>query len=129
LTGNYVLSAGHAADYYNNAKKVQRLMRVMVDDVFKDVDLLLAPTQGAPAFKLGAYDQDHLQLDLMDLFTCFANITGVPALTVPCGFEQNNLPVGFQLIGQHNSEALLYRVAHAYEQNTPWHKKHPPLFI
>lgn len=129
LTGNYVLSAGHAADFYNNAKKVQQLMRAKLDETFKDVDLLLTPTQGAPAFKFGAYDEDHLQLDLMDFFTCFANITGVPGLALPGGFSKNNLPIGFQLIGPHLSEELLYQVGYAYERKTPWHKMQPPLFM
>ena len=129
LTGNYVLSAGHAADFYNNAKKVQQLMRAKLDETFKGVDLLLTPTQGAPAFKFGAYDADHLQLDLMDFFTCFANITGVPGLALPAGFSKNNLPIGFQLIGPHLSEELLYQVGYAYEQKTPWHKMQLPLFM
>jgi len=128
LTGNYVLSVGHAADFYSNAKKVQRLMRAHLDDVFKNIDVLLAPTQAAPAFKIGAYAEDHLQLDLMDFFTCFANITGIPALSIPCGFESNNLPIGFQLIGPHLSEELLFKVADAYERKTPWHQMHPSLF-
>ncbi len=125
LIGNYVLSAGHSADFYNNAKKVQRLMRAKMDEAFANVDLLLAPTHGAPAFKIGTYDQDHLQLDLMDYFTCFVNITGVPSLAVPCGFTNDKLPTGFQLIGPQLSEELLFKVGDAYEQQTPWHTMHP----
>jgi len=128
LTGNYVLSAGHSADFYSNAKKAERLMRSKIDETFKDVDLLLAPTQAAPAFKIGKYDKDHLQLDLMDLFTCFANITGIPAVALPCGFTKDKLPISFQLFGPHLSEELIFKVAHAYEQVTPWHTMHPAGF-
>jgi len=125
LVGNYVLSVGHATDFYRNAKKVQSLMRTKIDETFKDVDLLLAPTQAAPAFKIGKYDKDHLQLDLMDFFTCFANITGIPGLALPCGFTKEKLPIGFQLFGPHMSEELLLNVGYAYEQVTPWHTMHP----
>jgi len=126
--GNYVLSAGHASDFYSNAKKAQRLMRAQIADAFNDVDLFLAPTQAAPAFKVGTFADNHLQMDLMDYFTCFANIAGVPGLALPCGFTKNNLPVGFQLIGPHLSEELLFQVGHAYEQVTPWHTMHPEMF-
>jgi aspartyl-tRNA(Asn)/glutamyl-tRNA(Gln) amidotransferase subunit A len=128
LIGNYVLSAGHAAQYYQNARKVQKLMSQEFMKAFEDVDVLIAPTQSAPAFKFGAFDQDKLQMDLQDYFTCFANQIGVPAISVPCGFTKENLPVGFQLIGPHLSEQLLFNTALAYEQETDWHKMHPEGF-
>lgn len=128
LTGNYVLSAGHAGDFYQNAKKVQRIIRRDLYEVFKDVDLLIAPTSAAPAFKFGAFDENKLQLDLQDYFTAFVNLSGIPAISLPCGFSKDNLPIGFQLIGPHLSEELLYKTAYVYEQNTDWHKKHPAGF-
>lgn len=127
LIGNYVLSAGHSDAYYNNAKRVQHAMTAALKDAFKEVDLLVMPTQAAPAFKLGTFADYPLQMDLLDYFTCFANLTGVPALSVPCGFV-NNLPVGFQLVGPHLSEELIFRVAHAYEQHNEWFKQTPPQF-
>jgi aspartyl-tRNA(Asn)/glutamyl-tRNA(Gln) amidotransferase subunit A len=128
LIGNYVLSAGHADAYYLNAQKVQRLMRKEVNDLFADVDLLICPTQAAPAFKIGAFSEDKLAMDLQDYFTAFVNITGVPAISIPCGFTKENLPVGFQIIGPHLSEELIYQTAYAYEQQTPWHTMHPQGF-
>ena len=129
LVGNYVLSSGHSGEFYENAKKVQRLIRKDLDEIFKDVDVLLAPVHAAPAFKIGAYAKDKLQMDLMDYFTCFANLSGVPAISVPCGFtKETNLPIGFQLIGPHLSEELLYRTAYSYEQAHDWWKMKPPGF-
>jgi aspartyl-tRNA(Asn)/glutamyl-tRNA(Gln) amidotransferase subunit A len=128
MIGNYVLSVGHAGDFYVNAKKVQSIMRTAFAQAFKEVDLLIAPTHPAPAFKFGAFDDNKLQMDLQDYFTCAMNITGVPAISVPCGMSKNNLPIGFQLIAPHLAEELLFQTAHAYEQSTEWHTLHPAGF-
>jgi aspartyl-tRNA(Asn)/glutamyl-tRNA(Gln) amidotransferase subunit A len=128
FVGNYVLSAGHAADFYAHAKQAQRLMREQMTQAFKEVDVLFAPLHAAPAFKLGDYTDNPLQMDLMDYFTCFANITGIPGLALPCGFTKDTLPIGFQLLGPQLSEQLLYQVGHAYERATSWHTMHPDLF-
>ena len=127
MVGNYVLSSGHSGEFYENAKKVQRLIRSEFIQAFKGVDLLLMPTHPVPAFKFGEYGEDSLQMDLQDYFTCPVNLAGIPAISIPCGFTSNNLPIGMQLIGPHLSEELIYQVAHAYEQITPWHKKYPNL--
>ncbi|MDP3889261.1 MAG: Asp-tRNA(Asn)/Glu-tRNA(Gln) amidotransferase subunit GatA [bacterium] len=128
LVGNYVLSVGHAGEFYENAKKVRRLMRRELVETFKEVDVLIMPTHPMPAFKFGAFDLNKLQMDLQDYFTCPMNITGIPAISLPCGFTKNKLPIGFQLLGPHLSEDLLYQVAHAYEQETSWHTQHPEGF-
>lgn len=128
LIGNYVLSIGHADAFYHNAKKVQRLITSCVDNVFKEVDVLMMPVHAAPAFTFGACDKDPLAMDLTDYFTCFANLTQIPALSVPCGFVDDNLPTAFQLAGPKMSESLLYQIAHAYEQQTVWHTMTPPAF-
>jgi aspartyl-tRNA(Asn)/glutamyl-tRNA(Gln) amidotransferase subunit A len=125
LVGNYVLSSGHSGEFYNNAQKVQRLIRKEFLDTFKEVDLLLMPSQPAPAFKIGAFNLNKLQMDLQDYFTCPVNLAGIPAISVPCGFTSENLPVGLQIVGPHFSEQLIYQVAHAYELVTPWHTMHP----
>ena len=78
-----------------------------------------------PAFKLGAFDVDKLQMDLQDYFTCPVNLAGIPALSIPCGFTKEKLPIGFQLVGTHLAEGLLYQTAYAYEQKTLWHTMHP----
>ena len=128
MVGNYVLSSGHAGEFYENAKIVKRLIRRDFLNAFKEVDLLLMPTHPAPAFKFGAFDVDKLQMDLQDYFTCPMNMAGIPAISIPCGFTKNNLPIGMQLIGSHFSEELIYQAAYAFESATEWHTMHPKGF-
>ncbi len=125
LIGNYVLSAGHANRYYDKARQVQALMRQELIEAYKEVDLIFMPTSPSSAFRFGAFDDNKLQMDLQDYFTAGANLTGMPAVAVPCGFTSKNMPVGFQLMGPDLSEGLLFQTAHAYEQQTPWHTMHP----
>ena len=127
LVGMYVLSAGHANEFYKSAKTVQALMREAYYEAFKDVDLLFAPVSPTGAFKIGEFKDNLLALDLQDYFTASNNLTGTPALAVPCGFTKAGLPMGFQLIGPAFSEADIYQAAYAYEQSTEWHTKHPDL--
>lgn len=127
LIGNYVLSAGHAGKFYVHAKKVQQLIRAEFVEKFKAVDLLLMPSQAMPAFKIGAFDHNKLQMDLQDYFTCPVNLAGLPAISIPCGFTQSNLPIGLQLIGKHLCEELIYQAAHAYEVTTQWHTRRPKI--
>lgn len=128
MVGNYVLSEGHAGKYYHSAQKVQHMIRKELVDVFNGVDLLIMPSQAMPAFKIGAFDKNKLQMDLQDYFTCFVNLAGLPAISVPCGYSQAGLPIGFQLIGPHLSEAILYQAAYQYEQAHAWHEKRPTKF-
>lgn len=125
LVGNYVLSAGHAGQFYNNAKKVQRLMRHEFMQAFKDVDVLIMPVHPAPAFKFGAFADNKLQMDLQDYFTCAMNLAGITSMALPCGQTKDNLPIGFQIIGPDLSEELLFQVGHAFQQETDWHTKTP----
>jgi len=125
LVGNYVLSAGHAGQFYNNAKKVQRLMRHEFMQAFGDVDVLIMPVHPAPAFKFGAFADNKLQLDLQDYFTCAMNLAGITSMALPCGISTENLPIGFQIIGPDLSEELLFQVGHAFQQETDWHTKKP----
>jgi aspartyl-tRNA(Asn)/glutamyl-tRNA(Gln) amidotransferase subunit A len=127
LVGNYVLSAGYSGDFYINANKARQLMRDQLTEAFKQIDVLLIPSQPAPAFGFNAFKDNALQMDLQDYYTCFANLTGVPALSVPCGFV-DNMPIGFQLVGPHLSESLLLQVGHAYQQQTAWHAAKPAGF-
>lgn len=127
MMGNYVLSAGHAGKYYNNAKLVQRLIRKEFNDVFQEVDIVIIPSQAAPAFKFGAYDENKLQMDLQDYFTAGLNLAGIPGMSIPCGITKEGMPIGMQLVGPHVSEQLLFKVGHAYQQVTDWHLKRPQL--
>lgn len=124
MIGNYVLSAGHADAYYKSAKIVQEMMRQEFLETFKSVDLLFMPTTPCPAFKFGAFKDNPLQMDLQDYFTAPINLAGLPAISVPCGFV-DNMPIGMQLVGPHQSEELLLQTAHAYEQAHDWHTKYP----
>lgn len=128
MVGNYVLSAGHADQFYKKARVVQNTIREEFVEAFKLVDVLIMPTHPIPAFKFGAFDVDKLQMDLQDYFTCPLNLAGIPGISVPCGFTKNQLPIGFQLVGAHQSEALLLKVADAYQSVTPWHTMHPHNF-
>lgn len=128
LIGNYLLSAGHAEKFYVNARIVRAMMREEVLEAFKNVDLLFMPTSPGPAFKFGAFDDNKLQMDLQDYFTAAANLTGIPAISIPCGFTKNKMPIGFQLLGPDLSESLVFETAHAYEQSTSWHLMHPESF-
>lgn len=125
LVGNYVLSAGHAGQFYNNAKKVQRLISHDFKQAFADIDVLVMPVHPAPAFKFGAFAHDKLKMDLQDYFTCAMNLAGIPSLSLPCGISGNNMPIGFQIVGPHLSEELLYQIGYAFQQHTDWHTKKP----
>ncbi|HJZ23096.1 MAG TPA: Asp-tRNA(Asn)/Glu-tRNA(Gln) amidotransferase subunit GatA [Candidatus Babeliales bacterium] len=128
IVGNYVLSAGHAGRFYQKARQVQAMIQEDLARALFDVDVLLSPVHSIPAFKFGAFDENILQMDLQDYFTGFCNLAGVPALAVPCGFTNEKLPIGFQLIGKHFTEELLYQMAYAYERETTWHTQTPPDF-
>lgn len=129
LIGNYVLSSGHADEYYKSARAVQRMMRQEFLDAFKNVDLLFMPTSPCTAFEFDAYKDDKLKMDLQDYFTAPINLAGIPALSVPCGFASNGLPAGFQLVGPDFSEELLFQTAYAYEQKNKWYEQRPEKFV
>lgn len=127
MIGNYVLSAGYADKYYHNAQKVRSLIRQDYQNAFKDCDILIMPSQATPAFEMGKFDNNKLQMDLQDYFLCTANLAGIPAMSIPCGFTKSGMPVGFQILGPDLSEQKLFQVGHAYQQMTDWHKQHPKL--
>lgn len=125
MIGTYALSAGYYDAYYGQAQKVRTLIKRDFEAVFRDVDLIAAPTAPETAFKIGEHVNDPLSMYLEDVFTLPANLAGVPGISFNCGFDKNNLPVGLQLIGPHFREDLLLQVAHAYQQVTDWHKQAP----
>lgn len=128
MVGNYVLSAGHADQFYKKAHIVKNHIRSEFEQAFKDVSLIIMPTHPMTAFKFGAFDVDTLQMDLQDYFTCPLNLAGIPGLSLPCGFTNDRMPVGLQLIGPHQSEELMLQAACAYQQATAWHTMHPSTF-
>jgi aspartyl-tRNA(Asn)/glutamyl-tRNA(Gln) amidotransferase subunit A len=125
LIGTYVLSHGYYDAYYLQAQKVRRLIVRDFEAAFERCDVILGPTTPGTAFELGAKSDDPVQMYLGDIFTVSAPLAGLPALSVPCGFDDAGLPVGLQLTGRHFSEALLLGVAHRYQQATDWHRRVP----
>ena len=126
MLGTYALSAGYYDAYYVKAQKVRTLIKRDFDEAFARVDVIAAPTSPTVAFRLGERTADPLQMYLSDVFTIPANMAGLPAIAVPCGFA-HALPVSLQFMGRPFDEPTLLRVAHAYEQATDWHTQRPPL--
>src|SRR5690606_651987 len=124
MTGTYVLSAGYYDAYYIKAQKVRALINNDFLRAFGEVDLLLGPTSPTVAFGLGDKTSDPITMYLNDIYTIGANLAGLPAMSIPCGFA-NGLPVGLQLIGPHFGEARLLGAAHRFQQETDWHLKAP----
>jgi aspartyl-tRNA(Asn)/glutamyl-tRNA(Gln) amidotransferase subunit A len=127
LTGTYVLSAGYYDAYYLQAQKVRRLISEDFAAAFEDVDVIAGPTTPTPAFPIGQKTDDPVQMYLNDIYTIGANLAGLPAMSVPCGFV-DDLPVGLQLVAPHLREDLLLRVAHRYQLATDWHDRLPAAF-
>ncbi|MFZ5801290.1 MAG: Asp-tRNA(Asn)/Glu-tRNA(Gln) amidotransferase subunit GatA [Candidatus Omnitrophota bacterium] len=127
ILGTYVLSAGYYDAYYLRAQKVRTLIRRDFAEVFKEFDCILTPTSPTAAFKLGEKMDDPLSMYLSDIYTISANLAGVPALSLPCGFTKNNLPIGLQIFAKPFAEETILRAAFTYEQNTPWHLRKPEL--
>ena len=127
MTGAYVLSAGYYDAYYLKAQKVRALITDEFRRAFQDVDLLFSPTAPTVAFGIGDKTSDPITMYLNDIYTIGANLAGLPALSMPCGFA-GGLPVGVQLIGPHFGEAKLLNAAHQYQQATDWHLQTPDGF-
>ena len=125
MVGTYVLSAGYYDAYYLKAQRVRKLIADDFERAFGEVDVLIGPTTPTPAFALGAKTADPITMYLNDIYTIGANLAGLPAISVPCGFVQG-LPVGLQIIGPRFAEARLLTAAHAYQCETDWHRKIPP---
>jgi aspartyl-tRNA(Asn)/glutamyl-tRNA(Gln) amidotransferase subunit A len=127
MLGTYVLSAGYYDAYYRKASQVRTLIRQDFLDAFQKCDALLAPVSPVAAFKIGEKSDDPLQMYLSDVFTLPASLAGVPGISVPCGFTPDNLPVGLQILGPHFQEDLVLRIAHQFEQATPFHLQCPKI--
>ena len=127
MTGTYVLSAGYYDAYYLQAQKVRQLITRDFERAFGEVDVLMGPTTPTPAFALGSKTSDPITMYLNDIYTIGANLAGLPALSIPCGFV-GKLPVGLQIVGPHFGEEKILGAAHAYQRETGWHRKLPEQF-
>jgi aspartyl-tRNA(Asn)/glutamyl-tRNA(Gln) amidotransferase subunit A len=117
ILGTYVLSAGYYEAYYGKAQKVRTFICRDFEEAFKKVDVVITPTAPTPAFKLGEKSSDPLTMYLSDIYTVTANLAGIPAISVPCGFSKNGLPIGLQIMGKPLSEGLILNVAYKLEQS------------
>jgi aspartyl-tRNA(Asn)/glutamyl-tRNA(Gln) amidotransferase subunit A len=127
MLGTYALSSGYYDAYYAKAQRVRTLIKRDFDRVFERVDVIATPTAPTPAFRFGEKTQDPLQMYLSDIFTISVNLAGVPALSLPCGFSPDGLPIGLQIIGKPFAESTILRAAAAYERVTEWNTRKPPI--
>ena len=127
MLGTYALSAGYYDEYYGRALKVRSLIAQDFLDAFNQVDVIACPTSPTTAFKVGERADDPLSMYLADIFTLSVNLSASCGLSLPCGFDDQGLPIGLQLIGNSLQEETILNAAYAYEQATEWHKKPLPL--
>lgn len=126
MLGTYALSSGYYDEYYAKAAKVRTLVKSDFEKAFQKVDVIVGPVSPTTAWNLGEKVDDPLTMYLADIYTISANLAGIPALSVPCGFS-DGLPVGLQILGKHFDEETILRVGYAYEQATDWRKEKPKL--
>ena len=127
MIGTYTLSAGYYDAYYLKAQKFRTLIKEDFEKAFRQVDVLVCPTAPITAFKAGEKTDDPLSMYLTDLMTIPVNLAGLPGISIPCGFDDNGLPIGLQMIGKVLGEEQLFQVAYAYEQSTDWHLCKPKI--
>ncbi|MBM4306781.1 MAG: Asp-tRNA(Asn)/Glu-tRNA(Gln) amidotransferase subunit GatA [Deltaproteobacteria bacterium] len=127
ILGTYVLSAGYYEAYYRKASQVRTLMRNDFEKAFEKVDVILTPTAPTPAFLVGEKVENPLQMYLSDILTIPVNLTGIPAISIPCGLSREGLPIGLQIMGKHFDEGKILQAAFTFEQNTDFHQKKPTL--
>ncbi|SMP13961.1 aspartyl/glutamyl-tRNA(Asn/Gln) amidotransferase subunit A [Desulfurobacterium pacificum] len=116
MIGTYTLSAGYYDAYYLKAQKVRTLIYQGFENAFKDVDFIVTPVSPTTAFKIGEKTDDPIKMYLSDIFTIAVNLAGLPAISLPCGFDSKNLPVGVQLIGKAFDEPTILNVANVLEK-------------
>ncbi len=125
MLGTYALSSGYYDAYYLKALKVRNLIRGDFVKAFEKCDCIMMPVSPTTAFKIGEKVEDPLKMYLSDIYTIAANLAGIPGISIPCGFDDKNLPIGLQILSPAFSEAKLLRIAQIYEKETDWHQKKP----
>lgn len=127
MLGTYALSSGYYDAYYKKAQQVRRLIKQDFDKAFASYDLVLCPTSPSVAFEFGSKTDDPLQMYLSDIATIPANLAGIPGISIPCGLNQQGLPIGLQLLGPPLGDAKLLSAAYAFEQAQNFHQQPSPL--
>jgi len=127
MLGNYALSSGYYEAYYMKASKVRYLIKRDFDIAFENVDCVVCPTSPVPAFKIGERIDNPLEMYLSDIYTIPANLAGIPGISVPCGFSNEGLPIGMQILTKHFEEKKMLQIAYAFEKQTDFHLKRPNL--
>lgn len=127
MLGSFVLSSGYYDAYYNKSLKVRGLIKKSFDEAFKKYDMILSPVAPTTAYKIGENSSDPLKMYLGDIYTVSVNLAGIPAVSVPCGFGSNGMPIGMQLIGNAFDESKLVRAAYAFQRETDFHTKKPEM--
>ena len=127
MLGTFALRAGYYDAYYLKAQKARTLIRQDFDAAFERVDVIATPTTPTTAFRVGEKMDNPLEMYLADVFTLSMNLAGICGLSLPCGFDDQGLPIGLQLMGPALGEVVVLQAAHAYEQATGWHKERPAL--
>lgn len=127
MLGTFSLSSGYFDAYFKKAGRVRNVIRQEFEDIFKTYDLIVGPVTTSTAFKLGERKDDPIAMYMSDLLTVPVNLAGLPSISVPAGFDAQNLPVGLQIIGNYFDESTIYKAAYAFEQATDFHKKHPEI--
>lgn len=125
LLGTYCLSSGYYDAYYLKAQKVRTKIKEDFEKAFESCDCIVTPTSPTPAFKIGERLADPISMYLSDVYTIPANLAGLPAISIPCGFTKDSLPIGLQIITKHFDEETIFRAAYTFEQATDFHKKRP----
>ena len=126
ILGTFALSSGYKNAYYEKALRVRQSIRENVKAAFEEVDLLVSPTAPTTAFRLGEKSRNPLAMYLEDIYTVPVNLTGIPAISINCGFDASGLPIGLQLMAPHCQDEILFAVAYAYEQTRKWSQSREP---
>ena len=127
ILGTYALSAGYYDAYYGKASQIRTLIMEDFKKAFESCDIILSPVAPTPAFTIGKNADDPLTMYLSDIFTLSANLSGIPGISIPCGFSKTGLPIGLQIMGNHFNEEILLKAAYSFEQATDFHLKKPEL--
>ena len=118
MLGTYALSSGYYDAYYKKAQQIRRLIKNDFDKAFEKVDVLVCPTCPVTAFKIGEKADDPLSMYLMDIGTISANLCGIPGMSIPCGYDSDNMPIGLQILAPVLKEETMFNAAYSFEQNS-----------